>query len=369
MLVLGECYVIISRRYDLLLYKNGDHAMIIEAIGMKVAKNMWDRRSNNVHDDHESKKRLGRTPKILGSIALIGATLAGGALGVQRAMDRNQLITQDTVAQGGDAEIISFNADYEAHCWTSTTLQVTGAGIKDEMKALGVSTGWQEFKIDTQIENNLCIDGTALAFEVNTQTGHVNIDVPNKDSIKTQTEVVLGTIKPHQDQTVGYMFADNVTSFLESVPFIEDTGLSKDLSIAQDKRTSAKTNTSLILAAKMADDKCNDETWKLAAKPFENGIKRMAGIGMQIAKAMNLEIDPNNVSVTVEGKPMSELKVAGNTTNIDDAYNSIKKFDDGSENFSILQPASGACEVSDEVKNIPSETEPVVKLAKAESHE
>jgi hypothetical protein len=330
-----------------------------------VGKNKYESAQNR-SKEIITQRRLGRVPKLIAGVAILGTAVTFGVQGVSRAIERNAVITNETTVDGGRAEIVAFDADFEEHCWTSTTIQITGAGIKDELKVLGASVGWQEFKVDTQIENNLCIDGTSLAIEVDNETGHVNIDIPNKDSIKTHTEVVLGTIKPHEDQTAGYMLADNTTSFLESIPLIEDTGLSKDLSAGQDGATAAKTNSSLIVASKQAMDKCATQTWSLAAKPVESGIKRTVTLGLQVAHAMRPDIDPTNVSLTVEGKPFNELKVAGNTTNIDTAYQSIKKYDDGNENFTIIQPTSGTCEVSDEVKKIATETEPVVKVLNEE---
>lgn len=327
------------------------------------AKKVIDKVRGNGSNDNEqfdSKRRLGRGPKLIAGVAILGTAAASIAGGVARGIERNPVIVNESVAQGGEAEIISFDADFEAHCWTATTIQATGAGMKDEVKALGASVGWQEFALDTQIKNNVCIDGISLVFEVNTGTGHVNIDIPNKDSIKTQTEVVVGTINTREDQTVGYMFADNITNFFESVPFLEDTGLSKDMSAGQDRKKAAKMNTALVLALKLALDNCAKETWSLASQPVEKGIKRMVTTGLHIAKATYPEIDPNNVSLTVEGKPFEDLKVAGNTSNIDAAYESIKKFDTDNENFTILQP-SGSCEVSDEVKKLPADPKTVVK--------
>jgi len=145
----------------------------------------------------EYNRRIRRRSAAIGSIAILGVSSVFGIQAVGRALERHPLATNETTAQAGAAEIIKFQKDYEAHCWTASTIQVTGASVKDEMRVLGVSTGWKETKVDTQIENKLCIDGTTLNLAVNSQTGHVDINLPSKDSIRTDTSVVLGTLQPH----------------------------------------------------------------------------------------------------------------------------------------------------------------------------
>lgn len=307
---------------------------------------------------HERGGRLGRKVAALGAVGLAGMF---GWQGVERAMEHNKIVTTESVAQGGEAGIIAFNADFEEHCWTATTLGVKGAGTKTEAKALGASVGWRELKVDTEVKNNACVESTSLEFALDRKTGHVDINIPSKNAIKTRTEVVLGSIRTHEDQTIGYAFADNITNFLESVPFVEDIGISQDLTAAQDKTKSFETNVALTLAAYESTQKCASETWNLAKEPVAAGIKRMASLGLRLAQAQYPEINPDDISVLVEGRPISELELPGRVTSIDDAYSKIKEFDDKNESFSIITSSQDDCKVSADVQNIPTESPTVVK--------
>lgn len=327
---------------------------------------LQNKRGNMATDEvsmqRERDKRNRRRVIALGSVSVLAAAGVFGVNGVQRAIERNPVVTTNTIAEVGEAEIISFNAEYEAHCWTATTIK-TQASMKDETKVAGVSVGWHEYKAEAQYENKLCIDGTSLEYEVNTGTGHVNINIPDKDSLRTQTDVVMGTIAPHEDQTPSYVLGANAIAFFESVPVVEDTGWSKDLSAGQDKNGSAQLNTALLIGAKNTINKCAQTTWKLASKPVEHGLKRLVSLGLKIAKKMSPKIDPENISVTVENQPIAEVEVAGNSSNIDAAYSQIQKYDDENESFTIASSFDGDCKVSDSVTVLPTESNATVKTA------
>jgi hypothetical protein len=302
-----------------------------------------------------ARKERNKRVRRVGSVALGAGILVGsGVMGIQafnRALERNPAVTNEITAQPGEAEIIKFQKDYEAHCWTASTIQVTGTSVKDEMRVLGVSTGWKETKVDAQIENKLCIDGTALDIAVNSQTGHVDINLPSKDSIRTDTSIVLGTLQPHVDQTPSYVVSNNFTEMLNATPWLEDFDFAKDLAKVKDGQENGQLNVALVLASKAASDKCRAETWDMAKPAVEAGIEKLVSVGMEVVKAKHVDVNPNDISVLVESKPISELKVNGDKSNIDEAYEKLKKFDADNENFSISSgKADNTCKVSDDVK-------------------
>ena len=330
---------------------------VIKVTGKMVGKatGFGERPNYDAMSDDEAKKvRNKRIRRRTGAIALLAATggsVLMGSLGLQRALERNPPVTNETTAQAGEAEIIKFQKDYEAHCWTASTIQVTGASVKDEMRVLGVSTGWKETKVNAQIENKLCIDGTALDIAVNNQTGHVDINLPSKDSIRTDTSVVLGTLEPHVDQTPSYVASNNFTEMLNATPWLEDFDFAKDLAKIKDGQENGQLNVALILASKSASDKCRAEIWEMAQPAVEDGLKSLVSVGMEVVKAKHVDVNPADISVLVESKPIAELKVNGDKSNIDEAYEKLKKFDEGSENFSMVSGAAAdTCKVSDDVK-------------------
>jgi hypothetical protein len=299
----------------------------------------------------EYNKRFRRRAIGLGSVAVLATSAVFGVQAFGRALERNPMITNETTAQAGEAEIIKFQKDYEAHCWTASTIQVTGASVKDETRVLGVSTGWKETKVNTQIENKLCIDGTALDIAVNSQTGHVDINLPSKDSIRTDTSVVLGTLEPHVDQTPSYVISNNFTEMLNATPWLEDFDFAKDLAKIKDGQENGQLNVALILASKSASDKCRAEIWDMAEPAVESGIKNLVSVGMEVVKAKHVDVNPNDISVLVESKPIAQLKVNGNKSNIDEAYEKLKKFDDENESFSMMAgKLDDTCKVSEDVK-------------------
>lgn len=330
---------------------------VVKMTGKMVGKatGFGERPNYDAMSEDEAKKvRNKRIRRRTGAIALLAATggsVLMGSLGVQRALERNPPVTNETTAQAGEAEIIKFQKDYEAHCWTASTIQITGASVKDEMRVLGVSTGWKETKVNAQIENKLCIDGTALDIAVNSQTGHVDINLPSKDSIRTDTSVVLGTLEPHVDQTPSYVASNNFTEMLNATPWLEDFDFAKDLAKIKDGQENGQLNVALILASKSGSDKCRAEIWGMAQPAVEDGLKSLVSVGMEVVKAKHVDVNPNDISVLVESKPIAELKVNGDKSNIDEAYEKLKKFDEGSENFSMVSgAATDTCKVSDDVK-------------------
>jgi hypothetical protein len=330
---------------------------VVKATGRMVGKatGFGERPDYNAMSDEEARrvrnKRIRRRTGAVALIAMTGGSVIMGPMGLQRALERNPPVTNETTAKPGEAEIIKFQKDYEAHCWTASTIQVTGASVKDEMKVLGVSTGWKETKVNTQIENKLCIDGTSLDIAVNSQTGHVDINLPSKDSIRTDTSVVLGTLEPHVDQTPSYVMSNNFTEMLNATPWLEDFDFAKDLAKIKDGQENGQLNVALILASKSASDKCRAEIWGMAQPAVEEGLKSLVSVGMEVVKAKHVDVNPDDISVLVEGEPIAELQVNGDKTNIDEAYEKLKNFDEGSENFSMVSGAAAdTCKVSDDVK-------------------
>lgn len=343
---------------------------MLPMIAGKVAKKSWDRmthqneRSQSSSGEYERKRGMGTPLKItcgLAAVALAGSAVAG----VQRGFEYYQFIENEVTAEGGQAEIISFDADYEAKCWTATSIQVTGSGVKDEFKVAGVSMGWQTSMVDARYKQTFCIDSTTLNYEINQATGHVKINIPSKDDIKTKTEIelALGSIEPYGDQTPGYAFNNALVEMNESLPVIEDFPGAKNDASERDKSSSMRLNMGLILGAMTAKEQCQKETWELAAKPFENGVKRTVSVGLTVARALrpDANIDPANISVLVEGKPVTELDAPGDKSDIDEAFRQIEEYANTHDSLTILPPKTSGCEISDEVKNLPSQSDPVVK--------
>lgn len=290
------------------------------------------------------------------AISMLGATslVLGGVMGLNghfRGLERNPPVETESSANAGTAEIIKFDAGYEKHCWTATTVQVNGAGVKDEIKALGIAVADKWTKVDFQIENNLCIKDTKLGFAVNAQTGHVDINV-RKDDIYTESSIVYGSVKPSSDQSLSYAFADNTINMMESLPFLEDTGLSKDASKGQDAQAAHALNTSLILGSQLVNEQCMPQTLPLAKKPVEAGLKGLVTLGLEIAKVRHADIDPADVSILADSKPFAQLDSVGETSSVSEAYAKLKKFDDENENFTILPPAEGSCTPSKAVQDL-----------------
>jgi hypothetical protein len=330
--------------------------MIGEAVLVnKARKKLFSERPNyaTMSDGEAAKEYNKRTRRRVYAFGGAGLALASGVLGLNgyvRAVERNPVVETNTTVNAGEDEIIKFNAAYESHCWTATTIQVNGSGVKDEVKALGVAVADKWTKVDFQIGNNACIKDTKLAYAVNTETGHVDINV-RKEDFYTNTAIVYGSIKPSSDQSLSYAFADNTVTMMESLPMIEDTGLSRDASQGQDAQFANAINTSLLVGSEFANQKCIGQTLPLVKRPIEAGIKNLASLGLEIAKVRYSDIDPSDISILVDGKPISEWDSIGHQSNISEAYAQLKKFDDENENFTILSPADGTCEPSQEVKD------------------
>jgi hypothetical protein len=330
-------------------------------------------RSFNSSTEYVEKRRLSTLTKRVGLVALAGTLATSGALGAVSAFNSYNVVETKSTAQSGKAEIIEFDADYEAHCWTATKIQVTGSGTKDETMAVGVSLGWQTSMVDALYKQTLCVDSTKVNYEVNQATGEVGINIPNKDVISTQTDIILALkegqgIRPYGDQTPGYVIGESLTKMSEALPIIEYFPNTIKNVDEQDKNASLRLNMGLILGAKAAKEQCQKETWALAAKPFENGVKRMVSVGLSVAQAMrpDANIDPTKVSVTVEGKPIDKLDAPGDKSNIDDAIKQIEEYASSNKNFTLLPPEMSGCEVSEEVKKLPTQSESKTKIVNQE---
>lgn len=328
----------------------------------------FNRQPSESSAERVEKRKLTALTKKIGSVALASTLAVGAGVGVVDAVGSYNLVEHKSTAQSGKAEILEFDADYEAHCWTATKIQVTGSGTKDETKALGVSVGWQTSMVDAVYKQPFCIDATKLNYEVNQATGEVNINIPDKDVISTQTDIFLSLkegqgIRPYGDQTPGYVIGESLTKMAEALPIVEYFPSTVSNVDEQDKNASLRLNMGLILGAKAAKEQCQKETWALAAKPFENGVKRTVSVGLEVAKAMrpDANIDPTKVSVTVEGRPISELDAPGDKSNIDGAIKQIEDYANAHKDFTLLPPKMSGCEVSDEVKALPTQTQPKTK--------
>lgn len=317
---------------------------------------------NALSHSKEVAKERSRKPYIaLGVVGVLAASSVFAGCGVVRAIENHKIIDNETTASGGKSEIIKFDDTFESHCWTATTIQISDAVVKNETRVLGVSTGWKSTTVSMKMQEELCIDGTPLDVSVNTDTGHVDVNLPSKSVIRTEISLVPGSLKPVVDQTPSYVFSDTFQKVLQSTPFLEDTALAKQVTDITTSQENTQLNMGVVIGMDKAQKDCGPTVLEMAKPASEQGIKNIYKRGLMVAQKMHPEINPDDISILVEGKPYSEITIDGTKSSIDQAYAAVKKIDAADDSFSIDEGKAGTCEASPDIKVPDTASKPVVE--------
>lgn len=318
----------------------------------RVVKGDSERWRNDA--EYRSKRRF----RNLGVVAVSASVATGVALGFPKMLDNINFVESETTVDGGTQELVKFDLESELHCWTASTIQIKNASAKDETRIAGVSTGWKETKTNFQVEQRICKDETTLRAEFDPNTDHLTINIDDKDVIRTETNIIPGSAFNSVDQTPSYVLTDTITKTLESLPILEDTAMAKNLALVGDIQENQQLTVATLAGMKAAKDNCEPMITKLSAPAVETGLKNIYLPGMNVyLEAQGQRMDPANITVLVEGQPIRELDVIGETSNIDEAYKKLVELHESNENFTFSSGDKSDCKPSAEVQKQIDEAE------------
>ena len=297
------------------------------------------------------KKRKEQSKRILGATALAGIAAIGGGDAQVRAIEEIIDVQTITEVDSGKQEIVEFKLKSERHCWTAATIQNTGSSVKDETKVAGVSVGHNETQANMLLEYEICKDETVFDATYDPNTDMVTLNVPDRNLITTEINIVPGSLFVTDDPQGSYALSEIISTGANSLPLVQDMDVIEGVDLAQEIQDNAQANMAMIIGMKAAADNCGPTISKMAAPAIELGFKNIYLPGMAVKGE---SVSPSDITVLVEGEPIAEIEVFGEQTNIDEAFKKIVELDKDNDNFSFSSGEQGKadCMPPEEVQKI-----------------